>query len=60
MFASVDVDSVAGPENLELVIMFSFTEDCGRISRVDEFFDSLKYTTFFAKVTEMMAQGAAD
>lgn len=56
-FATVDADDV-GPAEIEIVIVLSFNDDCSRISRIDEFFDSLAYTNFFAKVTEMQAQGA--
>lgn len=58
MYADVDVDSIAGEKTIELVMMLSFNKAGDEITRIDEFFDSLTYSSFFAKVAEMQAEAA--
>lgn len=56
IYGNVDVQSLIGPASMELVLMMSFNDAGDKVTRIDEFFDSAVYNSFFAKLGEVMSQ----
>ena len=54
---NADVLSVIGPASIEFVMMLSFNETGEKVVRIDEFFDSAVYSSFFMKLQEFVNQG---
>ena len=56
LHAIVDVQSVIGPASMEFVLMLSFDESGNKVTRIDEFFDSAVYSSFFTELQNFVSQ----
>lgn len=55
LYATVDTLTVIGPASMEFVMMLKFDETGNKVTRIDEFFDSAVYSSFFGRLQEYLS-----